>query len=84
MAHVHRVRFYEPIEYASRTGATVLDYAVASERTKQSRGCVQERRFGYLKALDERTHADTDRFLELVRQTEHGPVDVPPSVHPRS
>lgn len=60
--------FYEPIEYAGRVGATVLDYAVASEQTKRSRGCVQEQRFGYLKAFDERTRADADRLLERVRQ----------------
>ncbi|MER6715292.1 GNAT family N-acetyltransferase [Streptomyces sp. NPDC000877] len=62
--------FYEPIEYANRIGATVLDYAVESEKTKRSRGCVLEQRFGYLKAFDESTHAAAGRLVELIRQAQ--------------
>ncbi|MEU0850819.1 GNAT family N-acetyltransferase [Streptomyces flaveolus] len=55
--------FYEPVEHASRIGATTLDYAVASESTKLSRGCTQERRFGYVKAFDPATHTIVARLL---------------------
>ncbi|MEU3659964.1 GNAT family N-acetyltransferase [Streptomyces sp. NPDC032940] len=55
--------FYEPVEHASRIGATTLDYAVASESTKLSRGCTQERRYGYVKAFDPATHTTVARLL---------------------
>ncbi|GAA1429167.1 hypothetical protein GCM10009601_43840 [Streptomyces thermospinosisporus] len=55
--------FYEPVEHAGRIGATTLDYAVASESTKLSRGCTQERRFGYVKAFHSPTHTAVARLL---------------------
>jgi hypothetical protein len=58
--------FYEPVEHASRIGATTLDYAVASEATKRSRGCTQERRFGYVKAFDPATHTSVARLLARI------------------
>ncbi|RLU82241.1 hypothetical protein CTZ27_30265 [Streptomyces griseocarneus] len=60
--------YYEPVEYASRVGATALDYAVASEATKLSRGCTLEQRYGYLKAFDDKTGSEAGRLLDAIRQ----------------
>lgn len=60
--------YYEPIEYAGRIGAATLDYAIESEETKLSRGCVLEQRYGYLKVFDDGLHGEVDGFLEQIRQ----------------
>ncbi|MFJ6796908.1 peptidogalycan biosysnthesis protein [Streptomyces sp. NPDC091268] len=60
--------FYAPIEYAGRVGATALDYAVESERTKASRGCTLEQRYGYLKLFDVRQQAALEPLLEGIRR----------------
>ncbi|MEV7420660.1 GNAT family N-acetyltransferase [Streptomyces sp. NPDC089919] len=60
--------FYEPVEHAGRTGATTLDYAVATEQAKVSRGCVLEERLGYLKAFDAGTHESAAGLLRLLGQ----------------
>ncbi|MGW1074008.1 GNAT family N-acetyltransferase [Streptomyces sp. NPDC002537] len=60
--------YYEPVEYASRIGATALDYAVASEATKLSRGCTLEQRYGYLKVFDDKARSETERLLDRIRQ----------------
>ncbi|GGW37574.1 peptidogalycan biosysnthesis protein [Streptomyces xantholiticus] len=60
--------FYAPIEYASRVGATTVDYAVESEQTKLSRGCTLEQRHGYLKLFDVRRQAELEPLLEGIRQ----------------
>jgi predicted N-acyltransferase len=62
------VVYYEPVEYASRIGAVTLDYAIESETTKLSRGCVLERRHGYLKVFDTETHHEVSDFLAQVRR----------------
>ncbi|MGW1642331.1 peptidogalycan biosysnthesis protein [Streptomyces lavendulae] len=60
--------FYAPIEYAGRVGATAVDYAVESERTKVSRGCTLEQRYGYLKLFDPRRQAALEPLLEGIRR----------------
>jgi uncharacterized protein len=61
------VVYYEPIEYASQIGAVTLDYAIESEQTKLSRGCVLEQRYGYLKVFDDRPAKEIGGLLQRIR-----------------
>lgn len=60
--------FYAPIDYAGRVGATAVDYAVESERTKRSRGCTLQQRYGYLKLFDPERQAALNPLLDGIRR----------------
>jgi len=55
------VVFYEPIAYAARTGAARIDYLIASEDVKRSRGCRQVAQVGYVRRAGLRVQRELAR-----------------------
>jgi predicted N-acyltransferase len=55
------VVFYEPIAYAARAGVSRIDYVIASEDVKRSRGCRQVAQLGYVRCADPRAQRELAR-----------------------
>jgi hypothetical protein len=60
------VLFYGLTDFASSTHLASIDYAVAAERAKTSRGCIPRRTHRVIRVLDAAAH---DRFADWTHAT---------------
>lgn len=58
--------FYTPVQYALDHGIRQLDYSIASEDVKVSRGCELVGRYGYVKLLDDSHGEEVRRILSEI------------------